>query len=410
MTTTTRAPRAFPLSTIGAPRLLAGALDGHPVDLRRHEQLHGPMRPDAAAMLSSDLRAVGLLGRGGAAFPTHRKLESMRPGPDVHVVVNGNEGEPASHKDRALMLHAPHLVLDGALTVARALATRSVTVAVRDVGAEHALRSARAERSDAEDVRIERVDTGFVGGEVRAMLNGLTGAAPLPSGRRVLPTVAGLHGAPTFASNVETFAQVGLVARRGPRWFAEVGTASEPGTTLVTMLGATRERGVVEVPHGTRVDRLVGETDQPVLLGGYHGTWGRVDDAVVDRAELRRRGLAWGAGVLAVLPADTCVLGEIAGVTRWLAEQSAGQCGPCLFGLASVADDVERLAAGSPSDPRDVVRRLGLVTGRGACAHPDGAARFVHTALRAFPDEVKAHLRGGCGRPTRSVLPTGEHR
>ncbi|RZI88756.1 MAG: hypothetical protein EOO67_12790, partial [Microbacterium sp.] len=140
---------------------------------------------------------------------------------------------------------------------------------------------------------------------------------------------------------------------------------------------------------------------------GYHGRWGRAGELVVDRRELRAAGRTWGAGVVAVVPTSTCPLGEVARVARWLADQSVGQCGPCVFGLDSLAGDVESLAAGRPVDLDRLSRRLGLVAGRGACAHPDGAVGFLASALTAFADDVAVHTAsGGCGRPAVGVLPT----
>lgn len=400
--------RATPdVLTWGAVALLAGAGGPDAVPLHDHERLHGVLRPDAARTLSADLEAVGLLGRGGAAFPVATKLAGVAPGPQAHVVVNGSEGEPASWKDRVLMLHAPHLVLDGALVVAAALRTCRVTFVVHDGPAARTLRSAVAERGDATHVEVVESDGGFVGGEARALVNRLSGVAPVPSGRRTLPTVDGVDGRPTFLSNAETFAQVGLLARRGVEAFGAAGVGAEPGTTLATVLGDVPHPGVVEVPHGMPVATLVGGADRVVLLGGYHGTWGRAGDLVVDRRALRAAGRTWGAGVVAVLPTSTCPLGEVARVARWLADQSVGQCGPCVFGLDSLARDVESLAAEGPVDLDRLSRRLGLVAGRGACAHPDGAVGFLASALTAFADDVAVHAAGGgCGRPVVGVLPT----
>lgn len=397
--------------TWGADALLSGARDTGHVPLVEHELLHGALRADVARTLAADVASVRLLGRGGAAFPVATKLAGVAPGSDVRVVVNGSEGEPASWKDRVLMRRVPHLVLDGVVVVAEALRTTHAVVAVHDPQAAAALRAALVERTDAHHVRVVDAAGTFVGGEARSLVNRLSGSAPVPGGRRTLPTVHGVDGHPTFLSNVETFAQLGLLGRRGPAGFASVGTLDEPGSTLATLLGDVPHPGVVEVPHGRRVADLVGGADRTVLLGGYHGRWTKAGDLLVDRAALRARGATWGAGVVAVLPGATCPVGEVARVARWLAGESAGQCGPCVFGLDSLASDVEGLAANAPVDLSRLSRRLGLVRGRGACAHPDGAVGFLASALTAFADDVAVHATGrGCGRPTLGVLPTGAER
>jgi len=395
-----------PVVSLGATRVLAGASHHHAVSYAEHRALAGPLVYRTHAWLCDAARQVRLLGRGGAAFPVATKLAALVPGPATGVLVNGSESDPASHKDRVLMRSAPHRVIDGAMVVGAALGTARITIAVHDPLAARALADACRERGDAAAVRIAVTAAGFVGGEIRAVLNAVEGRPAVPDGRPVLPTERGLDGTPTFASNAETFAQLGLLAVLGTSGYADVGTASEPGTSLGTLLGDVPRPGVAEIAHGTSLDLLTGATgDRPVLLGGYHGTWSRERGLRLDRAALREHGLDWGAGVLAVLPRATCPLGEVARVARWLAAESAGQCGPCVFGLAAIADDLTRLHAGRPVDVSALHRRLGLIAGRGACGHPAGAVRFVASAVTAFSDEVRAHAGGGCGRPVLGSLP-----
>lgn len=388
----TATPEAF---TIGEPRLLSPT----PVPLVQRDR----------AWLHGAFTEVRLLGRGGAAFPVAAKLDATRRG--AHVVVNGTEGEPASWKDRTLMRRAPSLVINGALIMAHALRSKGIVIAVTDDQSYTALRAAAGATPGGAAIRIERTVHDFVGGEVNALLNGLSGRPVAPNGRRTLPTVRGLDAQPTFVSNAETFAQIALLAALGPQEYARVGTAAEPGTSVVTLLGDVPHPGVIEVPNGTPLSRVVTAGRRPVLVGGYHGTWTSAEDLVIERPALTARGIGWGAGVVAVLPEDTCPIGEVARVTAWLAAESIGQCGPCVFGLASIAHDLSDLAAGRTVDLRRLRERLGLVEGRGACRHPDGAARFVATALEAFAEDVQRHQSAGaCGRQTLEVLPVGSAR
>lgn len=394
-----------PILALGAARLLAGAHVGRAVSYTDHRAVAGPLPRRDRARLVAEAGQVGLLGRGGAAFPVAVKLSATPSGRHTQVLVNGSESEPASWKDRVLLRRAPHRVLDGALLVAASLGTRHVTIAVHDEPAAYALTAACAERPDAEEVRVIITATTFVGGEVRALVKTLEGLPPVPDGRRVLPHVRGLRDRPTFASNAETFAQLDLLATLGPQEYAALGSPTEPGTSLVTMLGSVPRGGVAEVPNGTSLELLAG-TSGPVLVGGYHGTWTRAAGLRLDRRLLLDRGVSWGAGVLGVLPDHTCPLGEVARVASWLAGESTGQCGPCLYGLASIARDLDALAACAPVDVADLRRRVGLVDGRGACSHPSGAVRFVASALQVFADEVSAHRSGrGCDRRVRGVLP-----
>ena len=402
------APTAY-----GSARLLAGVTGGARADLATHRSMHGPQQHRSHDALVRETAAVRLLGRGGAAFPVATKLAAMTTGSSVEVVVNGSESEPASHKDRTLMTLAPHLVLDGALLVARALRTRRVTIAVHDGGAYDSLVRAVEERRTTEPhperVTVRLQAARFVGGEVRALLNGLDGRAAVPPGRRTLPTEQGLHGRPTFASNVETFAQIALLVSLGAHRYADIGDPDEPGTTMLTLVGDLAAPGVVEVPTGLPLDALLPHGDgDPVLIGGYHGHWVRdVDGLRLNRSLLREAGVPLNAGVIARLPATGCALAEVAAVTSWLARQSAGQCGPCLFGTHAVAQDVNALLRGRPS--LEITNRLRGMTRRGACAHPDGTAAFVSSALTAMASEIAVHLEhGGCGRPYLRSLPLVE--
>jgi NADH:ubiquinone oxidoreductase subunit F (NADH-binding) len=210
-------------------------------------------------------------------------------------------------------------------------------------------------------------------------------------------------------ANAETFAQVAVLLRLGPRRFAETGTRQEPGTTLLTVGGAVGRLGVVEVPFGTPLGIvLAAAASAPpaaIVVGGYQGSWlSPAPDVAISRAGLAAAGATLGAGVLLVLDANTCALGELARVASWLASQSAGQCGPCRFGLPALAADVDALARGWQQG-NAVFRHAATIAGRGACAHPDGAARFVTSGLHALQDELHRHASGGCGRPVLGRLP-----
>ncbi len=388
--------------TIGVPRLLAGLRAGDLTDHREHLAVHGPLPHLDRTRLTGLLDAVALTGRGGAGFPFATKLHAM-PERGGTVVVNGGEGEPASRKDRTLLRHAPHLVLDGALAVAAALDARRVTVAINDPTCADAVTRAIEQRGVP--VRVELAAGGFVGGEARALDRGLRGGPPLPPGRR-----EHLTGRGTLVSNAETFAQVAVAARLGPYRFRDTGTPGEPGTALVTVSGAVTRPGVVEIPIGTPLDILLAAADAPdpqlVIVGGYHGMWLRPGPGLpLSRAGLAIAGATFGAGVLAVLDGHTCPLGELARVAGWLAGESSGQCGPCRFGLPALARDVAALYAGDGRAPAAASRHAHLVAGRGACHHPDGTVRFVSSALNLLREEIDVHRGGGgCGRPIRGLL------
>jgi NADH:ubiquinone oxidoreductase subunit F (NADH-binding) len=404
----------WPAWTIGAPRLLAGVDGTHRLTRGGHlthdDHLatHGPMPALGIEAVLAACDAVGLAGRGGAAFPLADKIRALRPG-RPEVVVNGLESEPASGKDRTLLRYAPHLVLDGALALAAALGARSVTVAVHDPASARAAAAAAGERRDGRSVEVRTETSGrFVAGEARAVNRWLSGGPAIPPGIREHGTDRGLRGRPTLLANVETFAQLAVLLRLGPGRFRTTGTHEEPGTTLLTVTGAVHRPGVVEVPLGTPLGILLsaaGANDpRAVVIGGYHGSWlDPVSDIQLSRPGLRRAGAILGAGAISVLDGSTCALGELARIADWLGAQSAGQCGPCRFGLPALAADLVGLLRGE--SPAAVGRHAGMVDGRGACAHPDGAVRFVTSGLARLSDELAVHRAGGCGRPIRGLLP-----
>jgi|SRR5579859_5037566 len=391
--------------TIGAPRLLAG-LDRHDVlDARLHLDTHGPIPSVALDRMLQLLDAAGLAGRGGAGFPLAAKLRALS-GSRRHVVVNGTESEPASLKDRVLLRRAPHLVLDGALAVAAAIGAQRTTVAVHDEATARVVRNALAERVDGRRARVAVAGGGFVGGEARALTRGLDGGVPLPPGFREHGTARG-----NLVSNAETFAQLAVLLRRGARAYADTGTNAEPGTSLFTVGGAVARPGVVEAPLGTPLGIMLTAAQaapaQAIVMGGYHGSWHLpLPDIELSRAGLARAGGTFGAGVLLVVDTRTCALGELTRVTSWLAAQSVRQCGPCRFGLPALARDVDLMRRGDRGAVEVALRHARAVHGRGACAHPDGTARFVTSAIHLLQDEVQQHVHTGtCGRPLLGRLP-----
>jgi NADH:ubiquinone oxidoreductase subunit F (NADH-binding) len=400
----------------GVARLLAGVrADNRATGLDEHLALYGPLETARGVDLISSVSASGLRGRGGGAFPTGDKLAAVaaKRGRPV-VVVNATEGEPASKKDRALVRLVPHLILDGAAAAAAAIGAREVIIAVaRSATAERSsLTAALHERRDRLRWRVASAPDGFVAGEETALLNALAGRAAKPTLKPPYPFERGVGGAPTLVQNAETLAHVALIARFGAQWFRSVGTAAEPGTALVTLSGAVARPGVHEVELGTRTNDLlaqaggVTEAVSAFLVGGYFGGWTR--DA--SHPLSARAGL--GAGVIIAFPANSCGVRESARVARYLANESAGQCGPCVHGLAALASGLEQIAHGQTHDDRDrLARWAGQVTARGACRHPDGVARFVASALDVFDDELTLHLRKGrCRGTDRAVLPVGAGR
>jgi NADH:ubiquinone oxidoreductase subunit F (NADH-binding) len=400
-------------------RLLAMAA----ADLAEHHGRAGPLPwQGGPGRLIPLAERSGLQGRGGAGFPVWRKLTAVASGARPVVVGNAAESEPASGKDATLLTRCPHLVLDGLQLAAEAVGVEQVYLYVKAGPAEVAARRALAERErsgwDRFAVRVHQAPEGFVSGEESAVIASLEGRPALPRFKQRLAVEAGVRGRPTLVQNVETLAHLAMLARGGEWWFRQAGTPAEPGTFLATISGAVRAPGVVEAPYGVRLGDLLAAAGRPseelsaVLVGGYHGTWlpaaGGLD-AAVSREGLAPWGAGPGAGVVIALPARACGLEFTARVASYLAAQSARQCGPCLNGLPAMADVLTRLARrGRDAGLVPAMHRLSeLVSGRGACHHPDGTARMVSSALRVFETEVRAHLSGACLAARTSATPAG---
>jgi NADH:ubiquinone oxidoreductase subunit F (NADH-binding) len=408
---------------VAARGALIGPAPAAQRELRAHLAAHGPvpaMNAHAVAQLATD---SGVTGHGGAGFPLYRKLEAVLAARGRAIVVaNGAEGEPASAKDRWLLTRRPHLVLDGLQLVARATKATDAYLYVNHRVPVATLADVLAERRraglDPVSVTIVTAPEAFISGEESALVSHLSGGVALPRFKSPRVTERGVRGRPTLVSNVETLALLALIARRGAGWFRAMGTAEAPGTMLLTVGGAVRGPGIVEAGHGTPLVDVLDLAGGPsarlqaVLLGGYHGTWLSTDEfasARLSRADLAPLGGSPGAGVVVAVAEGTCGLAEMSRVMSYLAQESAGQCGPCLNGLPRIADQVKSLALkGGDRRAVDEMLRLGqLVVGRGACHHPDGSMRFLRSGLRVFAGEVELHLAGRCSRTSNDVvLPT----
>ncbi len=410
----------------GPLRLLSGlGPAGDRVDLHRHLEQWGPLPLSDGAVLLDEIDRSGLRGRGGGWFPVGRKWRSVhRVGLRRPVVVaNGSESEPASGKDRLLLGQVPHLVLDGAMVAARATGATEVIVHLPAPAREamgRAIDERRRRGVDPFPVQMVTAPHRFVAGQESSVVNTINGQKQgIPSFVGLRPVrQRGVDGRPTLVQNVETLAQVSLIARFGSDWFRRLGTEQSPGTTLLTVTGRWAGPRIVETPLGPPLGEVLGlgpgavRDIQGILLGGYGGGWVRTDEALslpLTAEATRRSGSSIGAGVVVLLPNDVCPLVEVARVVRYLQSEGAGQCGPCVNGLGALATAMERLA-GEPHALSGGLPGIAvlcqLVDGRGACAHPDGVARFVTTALRVFESHADLHLRRGrCAVVDRGILP-----
>jgi NADH:ubiquinone oxidoreductase subunit F (NADH-binding) len=392
----------MPTLTTGAhpavrPRLLRGQPDR---EARAAYEAAGGYQPGRAGPdLIEAVAASGLRGRGGAAFPSARKLAAVaRQGGEKVVVVNGEEGEPASVKDRWLLRSRPHLVIDGALRAARAVGAASVYFYVSDTAAASSLAAALAEL-DGASVRlsVHQVTPSYVAGEETAAVNAINGRPAKPSEKPPRPFEEGVRRLPTLVANAETIASLPAIA---------VGPAGPAASFLMTLSGAVPRPGLYEVPFGIplgEATEVLGGRAGPArgyVMGGYFAGLlnARGHDLPLDYDALRAAGSGLGCGAVTVLGPDDCPVGVAALLLAYFGRENAGQCGSCFNGTAAMAAVATALARGEAgaAEVARLARWCGLLPGRGACATLDGAAAVAATLLREFPAAVGQHQQAAC--------------
>jgi len=401
---------------VALPRLLAGLSPGGMARLERHLDVHGPLpaqsRLEGSAIVELAERSR-LRGRGGARFPAATKMRAVRASRGRPIVVaNGCESEPMSRKDALLLAELPHLVLDGAVLAARAVGAEQVIVAYEGpnsdsrAGLEHALKQRRAAGGDAVSFELFAAAETFLTGQETSLVAQINGGEARPTFIPPRPTARGVRRRPTLVQNVETLAHLALIVRHGADWYAGLGTETEPGSTLVTVVGTAASPGVFEIETGTTVEGLLGAAGgvrgplAGLLIGGYFGSWlpaGVAAELELSNEGLARHDAALGCGVVVALPASCCPVAETVRVAIYLATETANQCGPCVHGSAAIARTLHAIAEGraSSSALADLGRWTTVLPGRGACHLPDGLAHFVSTALRVFGDAFDDHARHG---------------
>ncbi|WP_067855272.1 NADH-ubiquinone oxidoreductase-F iron-sulfur binding region domain-containing protein [Nocardia shimofusensis] len=406
-------PRALTVAVAPgvAPRLLRDIDDVE--DLARYRAEGGYRVVGATAELLDQISTSGLRGRGGAGFPLAVKLSGVRAaalrGSRTVAVANGEEGEPASIKDKWLMRHRPHLVLDGLRLAAAVVGAHRAVVYLSDGesarAVDHALTELDAAAITEVPIELVVVEPGYVAGEETAAVRAVNGGPAKPTDKPPRPFESGVDGLPTLINNVETLAHLPFIQAHGGEAFRAVGTPGSPGTFLATVTGGGRGPGLYELAHGTPFATLLDLHGVPAsevrgaLMGGYFsGLLGEpILDATLDHESLRALGSALGCGAVALLT-DECPVTIAAAVLAYFDRENAGQCGSCFNGTAAMAAAATALHEhrATDTDLANLHRWSTVLRGRGACATLDAAANIAESLLTAFPAEVRAHLTGRC--------------
>lgn len=344
------------------------------------------------------LDQAGLTGRGGAAFRTHIKVAAAHDA-GADLIVNACDGERGAAKDGWVVAHHLDELVTGARLVAPSRNQRILFAAHRD--------SATARRLHGAGVEVIEVPERYVSSEETSLIARAHGllARPLRKHDRYVTggtTSAGDRISPTVVLNAETVWRIAQIEQYGPDWFRGIGLPDEPGPRLVTLSGAVSRPLVMETASGVPLADLLAAAgaaaDSPVLVGGLAGAFLDRREAAECRwagADLARYGAMLGPGVIEVLDPRQCPVRFVAQLLSYAGGESAGQCGPCMFGVPAVAADWA--AATASADPAALARlrdRTPLLRSRGACRFPDGIANFTASALRVFGDHLAQHVRG----------------
>jgi len=373
----------------------------------------------------SEIEVSGLRGRGGGGFPTARKWRSCREaesanGGPKYVICNGDEGDPGAFMDRSIMEGNPHSIIEGMLIGAYAIGSEHGYIYVRNeypLAVEHlkiAIAQAREVgllgenilgSSFSFDIRINRGGGAFVCGESTALMASLEGRTGEPRAKYVHTVESGLWERPTNLNNVETWANVPQIINRGGEWFASIGTEKSKGTKVFSLVGKVKNTGLVEVPMGITLRRIIdeigggipdGKRFKAVQTGGPSGGCIPAEhlDARVDFDELTKLGSMMGSGGMIVMDEDTCMVNVARYFTDFLLNESCGKCTPCREGLAQMTHILNRITKGDGEvgDVEELAHLAVLLEGSSLCALGKTAANPVMSTIRYFPDEYNAHI------------------
>ncbi|MDE0342539.1 MAG: SLBB domain-containing protein [Deltaproteobacteria bacterium] len=379
------------------------------------ERLAGMSPEDIVAKVE----ASGLRGRGGAGFPTGRKLALTLECPETprYVVMNGGEDEPGSNKDRVLMENVPHLILDGIILAAYAVqaekaylyinhgyeaATRALETAIEEARQAGYCGADVAGSGFSLEIVMVAAPSNYVAGEDTAALEVIEGKEALPRQKPPFPVTEGLFGKPSLVNNVETLANIAPIVNKGPESYRAVGTADSPGT-MVFSLGDEMERpGVYELPLGTPLRHLVeecggglknGKAIKAILPGGPSSGFLLPEslDLPLDHNSLREAGSSIGCGVVKVLTEDDSVLDEVVRIADFFARESCGQCPACRMETNMLVALLKKVQAGEGNDA--LVEQFGKVLafnkGKGFCSLINMPGPPIESAVRLFPEEFR---------------------
>ena len=414
----------------GPLRLLA-PFDGEPWDIDCYRNRGGyeawqqVVRDRNPDRVIEELKQSRLRGRGGAGFLTGLKWEKVvhHRTHERYFVCNAGEHEPGTFKDRYLVQHYPHQLIEGCLIAAFTVGAKEAYIYLNaeffdaKASLEKAMDQARERGFLGKNVLGAGFDLelevceghgSYVAGEETAMLESMEGRPAHPKQKPPFyPTDFGLRGKPTLVNNVETLSHIPHVLRRGACWFTEVGVEKSPGTMLFSLSGAVNRPGVYELPLGTPLRHVIDECGggvphgrrvKAVFPGGPSFSMVGPDelDLQMDFDSLKKAGTGLGSAGVIVVDDATCMVAHTLALSTFFREESCGQCPPCRIGTERLEDLVATIeeGRGTRNDLDKLLQICGFVKGTGFCTLVTGASVLVQNSLRLFRHEYEEHIAG----------------
>ncbi len=365
----------------------------------------------------------GLRGRGGAAFPTGKKIEMLRNNSETvrYIICNADEGEPGTFKDRFIMTHIPFQLLEG-LTIAAYLAGASkgyIYVRHEYPEAQRILRSGIQAAIEAGllgknilgsefNLSLELFSGAgsYLCGEETALLSSIEGKKGRPRLKPPYPTQAGLWGKPTLINNVETLANIPKIIDKGASWYRQIGTVDSPGTKLISLSGDVKNRGLLEVPFGVTFAQIVneygggppiGKTIKAVNIGGASGVHVPPEmlNTALEYKACAQAGITIGSGAIFVLDNTRSILTNVQNRVRFFLHESCGKCTPCREGLRQANNIIDKLLRGEAGvkDVDTLERYTRAIVNASFCGLGQAAGNSLSSSLTYYREEYLAYCR-----------------
>jgi NADH-quinone oxidoreductase subunit F len=388
------------------------------------QALEAVLRKNSPLEVIEEIARSGLRGRGGAGFPTGKKWHMVATHREAerYLVCNAGEHEPGTYKDRRLLRHNPHQLIEGIVIGSFAVGAKASFVfmngtftdetdlikgAIEEAYQRGFLGSNILGSGFSCDIEVFLGPNTYVAGEETAMLEAMQGREAKPKHKPPFyPTAYGLYGKPTVVNNVETLSNIPHILLHGADWFRSFGTKTCPGTMLYSISGDINRPGVYELPLGIPLRRLIddygggikdGRSLKAVFPGGPSQALLTPNDidVAMDFDSLKAVGSGLGSAGVIVLDDTNCMVEQAMKFCDFFKEESCGQCPPCKMGTRYLYQILEKIEAGhgKPEDVQSLQQLSGFVKGRGDCTVITGAAVAVECSLRHFPDEFDSHIK-----------------